>query len=54
MENNNVKNITNEELISIYKTLFEFVKDLEKDIEKLKEEEYHEWTAAKRNRSNQE
>lgn len=38
-ENIKFRDITNEELLSMYKTLIEFVKELEKEIEKTKQEE---------------
>lgn len=38
-ENVKLKNITNEELLSMYKTLIEFVKELEKEIDKVDQEE---------------
>lgn len=38
-ENINLKDLENEELLSIYKNLIEFVKELEKDIEEAKQGE---------------
>lgn len=38
-ENIKFRDITNEELLSMYKTLIEFVKELEKEKEKVEQEE---------------
>lgn len=38
-ENIKFRDISNEELLSIYKTLLEFVKELEKEKEKVEQEE---------------
>ena len=35
----NFKNLSNNDIISVYKLLYEFLKELEKNIEKVKQEE---------------
>lgn len=35
----NFKNLSNNDIISVYKLLYDFLKELEKDIEKAKQEE---------------